>query len=567
MIAENKFIQHLGWMEKAPYLVVDTEGTLNHPFSETWGLSTSYQGYGDYFPFRHKYGQNLPTEWLVKLAGVIQNHKCLIFHNAKHDLKALRNFSIDYKGKFYDTMLMAHWINENLVSKELDWLSKHYDGPGKSLDPAMELIKKKLGWSWIPAEQMHRYGQQDAVITEHIFNAMLPEFTSQGFDGELWDIEQKFVRLMGKIEDQGILIDQDLASREYERGIKIMSELTNELGFNPGSGNDLAEFFLEDLQLPVFKLTKNGNPSFDKEAMEQYEEVLARTKDPRATQVLAYRGWQKTTSSNYKAYLDLVHPDGRLRPNYKIHGTRTGRLSCEKPNLQQIPRSSSKDWNGALKPVFIVEQGRRGWDFDYSQLELRLGAAYGGPDPKLAEILSDSTRDVFNEMAAQLGMSRQDTKTLNYTIQFGGGVERLKHVFGFTSAEAKRRRNNYYTTYSGLNKASRLASLRCQQNGYVKYWSGRRRHFARPDKEGHKAFNALCQGGGFEIVKRALIEIDDAGLNNKECALDLQVHDSGRFDIEEGKEHIYHPEIKHIMETSMPDFGIPFKVEIKEWAS
>jgi DNA polymerase I-like protein with 3'-5' exonuclease and polymerase domains len=67
--------------------------------------------------------------------------------------------------------------------------------------------------------------------------------------------------------------------------------------------------------------------------------------DKTASLVLSYRGWQKSVTSNYRPYLALISPDGRLRPRYKMHGTKTGRMSCEKPNLQQIPRvSTSLEW-------------------------------------------------------------------------------------------------------------------------------------------------------------------------------------------------------------------------------
>src|SRR5690606_12563113 len=69
--------------------------------------------------------------------------------------------------------------------------------------------------------------------------------------------------------------------------------------------------------------------------------------------VVRYRGWQKTASSNYEAYLKLADEKGIIHPNYKPHGTRTGRASCEMPNLQQIPRESEKEWNGDLKRAFI----------------------------------------------------------------------------------------------------------------------------------------------------------------------------------------------------------------------
>src|SRR5436190_9102021 len=566
-LTEEDFEKHLINIERSDYLPVDTEGSINHPFSQTWGLSTSANSVPEYFAFNHAVGSNLPSSWLPRLRDIILNHPCLIFHNAKHDLRALQNLGIDYQGKFYDTMLMAHMNDENIFSKELDYLSKLFGGDPKRKSEEMNLLIKAYGWHIVPVDYIRPYGANDAYITGELFYNLFDNFRAQGFDGDLWDVKQKFIRLMSKIENTGIPIDVRLSEQELERGLGIMAEIQSSLGFNPSSSTELGNFLLEEMGLPVLKRSgKTDKPSFDKYVMQAYDEILSLREDKRATQILTYRGWQKTTSSNYRRYLEGLDPDGRLRCNYKLHGTHTCRMSCEDPNLQQIPRESSNDWNGRLKEAFIAEEGFTAYEADFSQLELRLGAAYG-KEARLIEIF-ESDRDIFDEMARDLGMSRFNTKTLNYTMQFGGGATRVKNVFGLESElAAKGIIKNYFKRYPGLAKASNLAKFRAEQNGFVKYWTGRRRHFADVAEEARKAFNSVCQGGAFEIVKRRMIAVDEAGLNNEECRMDLQVHDSARFEIQNGKEHIYIPEIQNIMEDVNSDFnfGVRFRVKIKKW--
>jgi DNA polymerase-1 len=564
-LTEDEFNRHLINARQSPYLAVDTEGTLNHPFSTTWGASTSAKGMAEYFAFNHKVGNNLPQSWLPRLKEVIESHPCLIFHHAKHDLRSLRSMGINYTGKFYDIMLMQHMIDENVFSKSLDSISRMYGGDPKKKTDEMQRIIDVFGWDAVPLPYMRFYGANDGYITEQAFYPIYSEFCNQGFDGELWQREQEFVRFLANMEDNGILINQELSERELERGLKIMKEIENSLGFNPGSPKQLGKFLLEDLGLPVldeFRSKRTNNPSFNKDAMKVYDELLQRTNDKRAEQVLIYRGWAKTTSSNYRAYLELLHKDGRLRPNFKMHGTRTGRLSCEHPNLQQIPRESANDWNGQLKRAFITDAGRTAWEVDYSQLEFRLGAAYGKV-PRLIELFS-TDRDVFSEMAKDLGMGRQDCKTLTYLLQFGGGVGRICEVFGVSNAAGRAIKNNFFNNYDGLARVANLAETRAKQNGYVKYWTGRRRHFPYSG-DCRKAFNATVQGGAFEIVKRATLRLDKEGINSDECRIDLQVHDSLRFDIENGKEQTYLPEIIRVMEDVQPDFGVKFRVDIKKW--
>lgn len=568
-LQESDFLQHLELADKAPMIAVDTEGTLNHPHATTWGLSLSAYGQAEYYAFNHEIDpqNNLPKEWLHKLKTCIEAHPCVTMHHAKHDIRALKALGIDIeKNSFNCTMMKAHMVNENFPSKKLDWLSRHFGGEPKRSDDSMKSVIKAFGWNYIPVEILRPYGANDALITEDLANKLEPMFQDQFGGKGLWKVEQDFTRLLIKIEDRGILVDQDIAQSELERGEKIMSNLKNELGFNPASTKDLGRVLIEELGLPIVKRTKTGNPSFDKYAMEEYDILLSVTNDTRARKILEYRGWQKTTSSNYRPYLELLGADGRLHANYKQHGTHTGRLSCELPNLQQIPKSSTNDWNGNLKAAFIVEFGRTAWEFDYSQLEFRLAAAYGRVQA-LIDAFADDGRDVFDEMAGALGLSRHNTKTLVYTIQFGGGATRIKNVFGVSESEAKKIIHNFYKAYAGLRKISTFAKDRAWSKGYVQYWTGRRRHFDNLQADAHKAFPYLIQGGAFEITKRRMIALMKEGLINDECQIDLQVHDSVRADIEEGKEHIYIPEIKRVLENvqAEKDFGVIFRADVHKW--
>ena len=557
--------------EQAKHLVIDTEGTLNHPFSQTWGLSTSAGLQGDYFAFNHMLGENLPLEYLPKFKEILENHRCLVFHNAKHDLRALRNLGINYTGKFYDTQLMAHMVNENFYSKELEYLSKLHGGEPKRNSELQDQIIKAFGWDYIPVDIIRPYGANDAFITEELFYKLYPDFFNEGFDGELWDYEQEFVHFLADMEDTGILIDQEFCQRELERGTRILAEIKRELGFNPGSPQQLGRFLLDDLKLPpVGKRGKTGY-SFNKEHMKIYDELLERNNDHRAKRIMEYRGWAKTVGSNYRPYLEKISSDGRFRTSFKQHGTKTGRLSAS--ILHQIPKSSDKAWNGKLKQAFLARPGFTLWEFDFSQLEFRLKAAlankiFPGSEQHIIDIFNDPTRDIFDEMSLDLGMVRDDTKTLNYTISYGGGIPRIATVFGVSEPAAKAIRNNYFNKNPGFLKFTGLAEqLARERGGWVKMWSGRRRHF-QFEHEYHKADNAAIQGGAFEIVKRRSLAVRRAGLiDNKHCFLNLQVHDSLVMEIENGYEYIYIPEIKSIMESVEPDFGVKFKIDVHKWGT
>lgn len=574
MITQKEYHEFLGGMYSAPYVAIDTETTgedVRDGRGYLMGISiATAPDKAVYLPFRHRSGENLPKEWLDSLRAALSSTKCVIFHNAKFDLVSLNTIGIDYTGKFYDTMLMAHMIDENLPSKALDSLGYKFLGEGKNKsDGHFTTLVNALGWANVPSHIMDPYARQDARLTLRLFHRFYPEFKKQGFDGELWETRQRFIRLLVDMESTGIRIDTGVCTSEAATGRDRMAVVADELGFNPGSTKQLGNYLLNELNLPVVKWNKNEDGSnrsacFDKDAMKIYDALLEDLGNPNAKLLLEYRGWQKAVSACYDSYLSLLSPDGRLRPNYKIHGTVTGRLSCEKPNLQQIPKVSEKPWNGSIKRAFIPREGYVLYEADYSQLELRLGASYAS-EKSLIQEFSNPESDVFTRMASELGMSRGDTKTLTYTLQYGGGINRIKEVFKVDARRAEEIRDNYFNTYPGFRSITAFAAKKAVSNGYVKTWSGRRRHFQYPKSESFKAFNSVIQGGAADIVERSMLRLSEQGCNVSDCRMLLQVHDSVVFEIREDAVEEYRPRIIEAMTNIEPDFGVRFAVDFHEW--
>ena len=573
----------LNLMSVPKTLVIDTES------GETRGLmgvSSCFEGLtnGFYLGWNHDDHNLLPYQ-RERLSNILSDErKTLVFHNAAYDLKVLEhNGLIPRKRRnFYDTMLMVHWINENLNNYSLDAQSKAYGGKPKNRSNAMQYIIDTYGWDAVTFQMNNNYSSNDAFITWELFEKVLPEFQAQGFD-DLWhEWEERFIWVVANMIELGIKIDTEFCVREMLKGQSIMGQMRAELMINPGSPKGLEKLLIEELGLPVAKHTKScikcnpptykiqpvpvhtheGKPSFDKDAMKIYDQLLEKVDDERAKKVLRYRGWQKTISSNYQAYLELRDTNDVLHPGYKLHGTETGRMSCEKPNLQQIPKSSDKEWNGHLKQAFVPREGFELWEVDYSQLEFRLTAAYAEQE-ELLEIFNDRDNDVFTAMAEQMGWLRQNVKTLVYLILFGGGARRASVAFGVSLDEGKELVEEFHGRYKKIRAISRKAQNLATVRGYVQYWTGRRRHFSRGSSY-YRAFNSIIQGGEAEIVKRAMIKLDETVCDEK-CRMVLQVHDSIVFEIAVGEYDRYMPRIKEAMENVDYDFGVRFFVEDKRW--
>lgn len=519
--------------------------------------------YSYYFPFRHKTSGNLDFSYRDKLKQLIEDPtKTKISQNTRFDILSAKTLGIDYGMNFEDTMLCSHSVDENMWSYSLDSLAKGLGYEGKARDKHFDTLIKLFGWDGVTPDRMAEYAGVDSSLLRPIFEHYKPIFDFEDDShGELWESDKKFMILLNDMEQLGAKVNLNLAEQEIERGEKRMQELTNDIGLNPGSTTQLRELIFERLEIPVSPrhLTKAGKPSLDKKAMEHYEDKLLMLDNPVAQQVLEYRGYQKAVSSYWKAYIEHVSPDGRIRPNFNLHRTLTHRLSCDTPNLQQIPRVTAKPWNRLVKSGFIPEDGFEIWEADYSQLEMRLTAAYA-QDRDLIAIFADAERDLFSEMSAAIGLPRDPIKKGVYATGYGAGYEKLATIFGSLEM-AKQFKDEYYRNYPGIKKVTDLATATAKGQGFVRTWSNRRRHFANVSEDAHKAFNSVIQGGAADIVKRVMIRLHENVHSYEECRMILQVHDSVWFEIAKGKVDHYRREITHIMEDVQPDFGVKFKID------
>lgn len=571
---ETSVQRHIDAMMDAEVIAVDTETTgflVKDGRDYCMGVSVAYRLgilgiVSAYFPFRHQGPGNLDLAYVDSLSRVLRS-KPLVLHNGKFDLHSLATLGIDLinsDNKIYCTVNIAHMVNEEWPSKSLEYVSQTLLKKGKEKSAELEGWITAFGWGSVPAGLMAKYACVDAERTLEVFEILWPMMREQELV-PLWPIERRFLRLLTKIERRGVSIDSDFCSSKASYGRSRMAEIANDLGYETIGPNALQDLLIDRLALPVLaRSEKTDKPSFTKKEMEEYDLMLQKVDSPVARLILEYRGWQKAVTSLYEPLLELVSPDGRVRANFKQHGTRTGRLSCAEPNLQQIPRQSDKEWNGDAKRSFRASDGYDLYGYDYSQLEFRLAAAYGR-EKWLLDVFNDESRDVFSELAERISETRQSSKTYVYCTMYGGGKGKVALTLGKDISAIEENYALFRESIAGIRHVSEVAQKRAKERGFVKYWTGRRRHF--PYTEGHhKAFNSLLQGGGAELVKRAMIAIDDdvENIPHDVARIVLQVHDEIVFEIKEGYREQVEPFIvKHM--TNFPEFGVQLKVEGKVW--
>lgn len=389
----------------------------------------------------------------------------------------------------------------------------------------------------------------------------------------LWDREVENMEVFHAMEGRGVLINREICEQEIAIGEGRMNQLRKELGgANPNSNKDLKTLLIDEMKLPVMPehLTRGGQPSFDKAAMATYEAILANNPEYTdgpwgsvAKNILEYRGWSITLGLCYRKFVELLGPDNRLRCDYWLHGTKTTRVSCHDPNLQQVPKETAKVWNRNIKRAFEARPGYSLMQFDFSQGEMRLAAGYA----KQANLMETFQwgRDMWGDMIASLNRPKPQCKTLTYAKMYGAQRNKLRLILGgddpdqfITDWEAY---HDKIVAYS--NRAYQVA----QKRGYVFLWTGRIRHLRNDPKGGPRlAFNSLLQGGLAEIVKSAMIRLFKE-VDNEECQMLLMVHDSVIFEIRRDLLEQYIPLIKETMSrvTDEINFDVPFDVEEEFW--
>lgn len=576
--AESRKVLELIAKHPGSVIALDTEATgIRVAAGEDTCIGASIaavignNAFSHYFPFRHEVGDNIGTETFNLFKKVMEEGEhTFVYVNAQFDILSLETVGI-YLGaeNFYDVPTMAHLINENKpFAKSLEQLSQFYlhKDVGKVKDINIER-EKKSGWTNTDWRTIWDYAVTDAQLTWRLYDVLWKKPEWLALPEDFWQHKQRLIRVLLSMKRKGVQIDVQLAEEYVQKGEAEMARIVDKLGINPASSKQMKKLLIDDLGLPVVKASqRTGAPSFDKQAMTKYDEMLEKIDSPVATLIKEYRGWQKAVTAAYRPYLSLRGADDRLRCSYKTHGTATGRLSCSEPNLQQIPKSSDKPWNGKVKNCFIAKPGFVLINADFSQLELRLATAYAGEE-ELKKIFNEG-RDIFTEMSKQLGMSRHDTKTLVYSMQYGAGEQRIMDAFNVDRKEAKQIRENYFATYPNFRRLNERCTAKVEQTGTIKIWSGRERHFENT-ADAYKAMNSVIQGGAADIVERIMVRCYEE-LQNEDCLMLLQVHDSITFEVKESVVPQYMDKIRTLMEdvdavTGEVNFDVRFAVEVDYW--
>lgn len=558
----------------------DTETSSLDYFSlELVGLSFSIKaGEGYYVPTPSDKKKTIGI--LHHFKQVFENpHIVKVGQNIKFDILVLKQFGIEVRLPFFDTML-AHYLIEPDRRHGMDYLSETY--LGYTPVSITELIGKKGknqgSMRDVPVERVAEYAAEDADITLQLSNILSPLVKEREAGPVLHDIEQPLICVLADMEYEGVRIDKDFLntySGELHAELHILRDsIWNLAGseFNIDSPKQLGDILFDRMKIPGGEKTKTGQYSTN-------EEVLSKiAKDyPIAEKLLEYREIAKLKSTYVDALPNLIHPKtGRIHTTFNQTIAATGRLSSINPNLQNIPIRSERGQK--VRQAFIGRDSNHLIiSADYSQIELRLIAEIAREEAMIEAFRKGI--DIHQATAAKVyGVDlekvtremRSNAKMVNFGIIYSISAFGLSQRLGIPRKEAAELIENYFEQYPGIRRYMNETLEFAREHGYVKTMKGRRRYLNDINSRNftvrgfaeREAINSPVQGSAADLIKIAMIRIHEEFLQNKlKSKMTLQVHDELVFDAHRDEVEIIKPIIRHHMQNAIKT-EVPLEVEI-----
>lgn len=559
----------------------DTETTgLNPITAELVGIAFSWESKkGFYLPFPED--RELAQEQIELLRPFFENESIeKIGQNLKYDIKVLRKYDVEVKGKLFDTMLAHYLINPDM-RHNMDVLSETY----LNYTPVSitELIGKKgknqKSMREVPVEQQTEYAVEDADITlqlkEHFQSELGDANTQKLFD----EIEIPLLRVLAAMELEGINLDEGFLktlSLALEKDIQqLEASIYKEAGeeFNIASPRQLGDILFGKMNLvDKPKKTKTGQYSTAEDVLSYLAKDHKIIRD-----VLEYRGLTKLKSTYVDALPAQVEPSTQhVHTDYMQTVAATGRLSSNNPNLQNIPIRTER--GREVRKAFIPrDENHVLLAADYSQIELRIIAALSEEENMISafkngeDIHASTAARVFNIPIEEVTREqRANAKTVNFGIIYGVSAFGLSNQTDLSRTEAKELIDTYYKTYPKLRSYMSEQIDFARDNGYVHTVLGRRRYLKDINSRNavvrgaaeRNAVNAPIQGSAADIIKIAMINIHRKLSEEKyKSKMLLQVHDELVFDAFKPELETLRQMIKTEMENAYK-LAVPLEVEV-----
>ena len=523
---ESKLKDYIYNIKESGYCALDTETTGLDPIANEFvGLSLYSKGQkGLYIPLHHKSyisseevaGQLDPKFVAEQLKILVDSNVKFIEYNAKFDTRVIKNHMGLYIPCWYDAHLAAMCLDEN-EQHGLKPLHSKYVLEGKEDEFSFRGLFDGITFDYVPIKTGYIYAARDAVDTYELAewqlpyltpdNALCKEYGLEDVSKVFWDIEMPCIEALADMEDVGISFDLEYADRLSEKYHNLINEKLNEFYKILDMYED--EISKYKLKNPGHKLSDPINISSPQQlAILLYDilkikpvdeqkprgtgvEILEKIDNPLCKTILEYRGIEKLLSTYIDKLPNCINEQtGRIHCNFNQYGAKTGRMSSDNPNLQNIPSK-----NHDIRKMFVASEGYILMSSDYSQQEPRAMAAMCG-DPTMLQAYKDG-KDLYASIASlafgkpyedclefrpdgttnEEGKNRRtQAKSILLGILYGRGINSVAEQLHTTKAKAQQIQDKVFKGFPAIKKFEEDSIRMAEELGYVTtYWGRKRR--------------------------------------------------------------------------------------------
>jgi DNA polymerase-1 len=585
LVDDESSLKHL--LEKllpAKEIVIDTETTDIRPmYAHLVGIGFAlHPSEAWYIPLNGDLGKKKIIQELIHLFS--KHGPSLCGHNLKYDLHVLLNEGFDLSDISFDSMIASYLVAPEKMRHNLDELS--LERFGKVKIPIEDLIgkgKHQISMEDVPIKKVVPYCCADVDYTCRLKDVLTEEMEQKNVASLFNEIELPLIPVLLRMERKGIFVDTERLKELSLDLNKKLSHLQHDIHklagetFNLNSPKQLSVILFEKMGIKPPKKTTTGY-STSADVLESLREH-----SPIIKKVLEYRTLEKLRSTYVETLPhQIFSKTGRIHCTFNQSVAATGRLSCQDPNLQNIPARSSegRKIRGAFRPE------KRGWSFlsaDYSQIELRI-LAHLSEDPLLLkafnageDIHAFTASEVFDvPLDAVTEEMRHRAKAVNFGILYGQQAFGLSQGLDIEFKEAAAFIDTYFKRYKKVKEFLEFCKECARKTGRAVTITGRQRPIPEIDSKNpmlraaaeRLAINTPLQGTAADLIKLAMIQIDQ--LLEKQPDLGwmiLQIHDELLFECQDPHIEKLKSHVKKIMEGVL-EIKVPLLVDIsigKNW--
>lgn len=467
-----------------------------------------------------------------------------------------------------DAQLMSYALDAGRNAHGLDALAERW--LGHAVISHGELTgsgKGKLTFDQVAIDKATAYSAEDADVILRLWRVLKPRLVAERMTSVYETLERPLISVLARMERRGISIDRQVLSRlsgEFaQTAARVEAEIQEIAGepVNVGSPKQIGDILFGKMGIPGGTKTKTGAWSTSAQILDE----LAEQGHEFPKKILEWRQVSKLKSTYTDALPTYVHPQThRVHTTYALAATTTGRLSSNEPNLQNIPVRTED--GRKIRRAFIASPGHKLVSADYSQIELRLLAEIADI-PVLKQAFRDGL-DIHAMTASEMfgvpikdmpSEVRRRAKAINFGIIYGISAFGLANQLGIAREEASAYIKKYFERFPGIRAYMDATRDFCRAHGYVETLFGRKCHY--PDIKASNAsvrsfneraaINARLQGTAADIIRRAMIRMEDALAEKKLSAqMLLQVHDELIFEVPDDEVAATLPVVQHTMQDA-----------------